>query len=175
MNANWFNLIIPLISFLINVISQVLLFRTNPGFGLLKSEYVGFVSGLIMLALLHTYSFVEYRQSIEIISPILITNLLTYGALGYCYFHFINLCLTARRIRLVRDLYKSANGLSMAEILEEYNANKMVQIRLKRLLDSGQIVFLDGKYYIGKPFILFTANCMVALKQLFLGKRSEYD
>jgi len=95
--------------------------------------------------------------------------------LSYCYFHFINLCLTARRIRLVRDIYKSANGLTISEILERYNAKSMIQIRLKRLLASGQIVFLNGKYYVGKPIVLFAAKCMVALKQLFLGKKSEYD
>jgi hypothetical protein len=160
---------------LINAFSQVLIFRTKPSFGLLKSEYVGFASGLIMLALLHAYSFTQYLQPLEDIPLILLANLLIYGALGYCYFHFINLCLTARRIRLVRDLYKSVNGLSITEILEGYNAKIMVQIRLKRLLDSGQIVFVDGKYHIGKPIILFAATCMVALKKLFLGKRSEYD
>ena len=175
MDVYWFDLMAPLSSFCINVFSQVLIFRMNPSFGLLKSEYVGFVSGLIMLALLHAYSFVEYLRLIEDIYPILLANYLIYAALGYCYFHFINLCLTARRIRLVRDLYKSVNGLSISEILEEYNAKKMVAIRLQRLLDSGQIIFLDGKYYIGKPIILFAANCMIALKQIFLGKRSEYD
>ena len=147
----------------------------NSNFGLLKSEYVGFIAGLITLVFLHAYSFAEYFQPAADICPITIVNLLIYGSLGYCHFHFINLCLTARRIRLVRDIYKSANGLTISEILERYNAKNMVQIRLKRLLDSGQIVFLDGKYYIGKPFILFAANCMVALKQLFLGKRSGYD
>lgn len=175
MNANWLNLMLPLFSFLINVISQILIFRINSNFGLLKSEYVGFVAGLITLVFLQAYSFAEYFQPAADICPITIANLLIYGSLGYGYFHFINLCLTARRIRLVRDIYKSANGLTISEILERYNAKNMVQIRLKRLLDSGQIVFLNGKYYVGKPIVLFAAKCMVALKQLFLGRRSEYD
>jgi len=175
MNVNWFDLMVPLISFLINIFFQILIFRANPNFGLLKSEYVGFVSGLIMLVLLHSYSFIEYLRPIEEIYPILVANLLIYVALGYCYFHFINLCVTARRIRLVRDLYNSINGLSISEILEGYNAKTIIEIRLKRLIASGQIVFLDGKYYIGKPIILFAANCMIALKLIFLGKKSEYE
>ncbi len=175
MNANWFNLMLPLFSFLINVISQILIFRMNSNFGLLKSEYVGFIAGLITLILLHSYSFAEYFQPAADICPITIANLLIYGSLSYCYFHFINLCLTARRIRLVRDIYKSANGLTISEILERYNAKSMIQIRLKRLLASGQIIFLNGEYYVGKPIVLFAAKCMVALKQLFLGRKSEYD
>ena len=102
-------------------------------------------------------------------------NLLVYSALSYCYFHFINLCLTARRIRLVRDLFGAPGGLTLAQILESYNARDMVKKRVQRLLGSGQIVEQNGRYFVGKPVILFAARIMVILKFIFLGKGSEYD
>ena len=46
--ANGFNLLIPLLSFSVNVTFQAFLFRSR-SCGLLKSEYIGFTLGLVLL------------------------------------------------------------------------------------------------------------------------------
>jgi hypothetical protein len=106
---------------------------------------------------------------------IVIVNLLIFCGLSYCYFHFINLCTTARRIRLVRDLFASPSGLTLDQILENYNAQDMLSKRIQRLLNSGQIVEQNGRYFASKHLVLFAAWLMVVLKFIFLGKGSEYD
>jgi hypothetical protein len=102
-------------------------------------------------------------------------NAFTYSALGYCYFHFINLGETARRIRILRELYDSKNGLSKDEILSKYNAHQIISKRIERLVNNGQIIFKDGRYYIGHPMMLLIAKIIVMMKCMVLGKKSEFD
>ena len=63
-------------------------------------------------------------------------------------------------------------GLSEEEILRVYNAGEMVRFRLKRLLDTGQVVSRGNRYYIGKPIVLFIARVLVAIKWVFLSQRT---
>lgn len=103
----------------------------------------------------------------------LVANLLIYSALGYGYFHFINLGETARRIRILRELYKASEGLAADEILARYNAQQIVTMRISRLLRNGQIVEHAGRYVVGKPLMLFIARSMAWLKRLLIGKPRE--
>ena len=98
-------------------------------------------------------------------------NFFTYLSLGYCYFHFINLGETARRIRILRELYDSKQGLSEKEILEKYNAEEIVVRRINRLMSNGQILYRDDRYYINSPIMLLISKIIIVLKLLFLGKK----
>lgn len=72
---------------------------------------------------------------------------------------------------MVRELYKSKDRLSIEELLAIYNARKMVEMRISRLLNSGQIICKNNKYYVGKPVILFIAKIII----IILGEKSEFD
>tara|TARA_B100000959_G_C14929229_1_gene602869 strand:- start:325 stop:855 length:531 start_codon:yes stop_codon:yes gene_type:complete len=174
LNGAWLILFIPVLSFVVNILFQIIWCRFKAGGGLLKSEYLGCLWGLITLFLMHIYPY-ENQKSSSMDILFITTNFLIYLALSYCYFHFINLCLTARRIRLVRDLFASGNGLTLNEIQKNYNASEMLKKRTRRLLNSGQILEINGRYFIGKPMMLFAAWSLVRLKFIFLGKGSEYD
>ena len=103
-------------------------------------------------------------------------NGVTYAFLGYCYFSLIGLGETARRIRLLKDLYAVPNkGLSLSEILSGYSAKNMVDKRMDRLLNNGQVRLTEGRYYINKPIMLFFTKFSIFMKLLVLGKRSEFD
>ena len=172
--ANGFNLLIPLLSFSVNVTLQAFLFRSR-SCGLLKSEYIGFTLGLVLLLSLQISLHPMLLALTLDALAIVIVNLLIFCGLSYCYFHFINLCTTARRIRLVRDLFASPDGLTLDQILENYNAQDMLSKRIQRLLNSGQIVEQNGRYFVSKHLVLFAAWLMAILKFVFLGKGSEYD
>ena len=94
--------------------------------------------------------------------------------LGYCYFHFINLGETGRRIRIVRELL-SADGLTLEELLRRYNTSDMVEIRLARLLNNGQIAERNGKLFINNQFLVKASQIMIFMKKIILGKTSEFD
>lgn len=152
----------PVICLALNVVLQVAIMRLVPNAGLLKSIFLGFIFGMICLIFLSMI-----KGSIYFFAA----DLITYVALGYCYFHFLNLGETARRIRILRELYDFPEGLSMGDILSRYNAKIIIDARIKRLIDSGQITLKDGRYHIGFPVMLLMAGIMLFMKSLILGRR----
>jgi len=168
------HLMIPVFGLAVNVFTQLLSVRILPGLGLLKSVFTGFATGgmVVLSAELYVSGGQSFHRDVI---PMIIANVIIYGALGYCYFHFINLGITARRIRILRELYTADSGLSLKELLKRYNSGDMITKRLDRLLGSGQIVCRDDKYHIGKPVMLMMSKTIVTLKLIILGKKSEFD
>ncbi len=167
--------LVPVIGFVVNVLTQLLSVRVIPGLGVLKSVFAGFTIGGLAVLSTELYLFAGQSSHGSEATAMVITNLIIYGSLGYCYFHFINLGITARRIRILRELYLSGNGLTLKQLLARYNAGDMIDTRLERLLGSGQIVLRDNKYHIDKPVMLLMSKTILAMKLIVLGKKSEFD
>ena len=99
----------------------------------------------------------------------LVSNLLIYALLGYCYFHFVNMGETARRIRILTELASTREGLSLREILERYSSKDIIDRRLARLVNSGQIKCENGRYYTGSAAVLTMAKFLAAAKKIIFG------
>ncbi|MBU0548644.1 MAG: hypothetical protein KKH57_07845, partial [Candidatus Omnitrophica bacterium] len=114
--------ILPIFSLLINGLVQVLSFRISSKKRLLKSIYLGFFAGFCSLfALDILYSALPgplFQHSLSTG----ITSMVIYSLFGYCYFHFVGLGETARRIRMLIEIYCSKEGLILDEILARYNS-----------------------------------------------------
>ncbi|MFC1692237.1 hypothetical protein ACFL1R_01885 [Candidatus Latescibacterota bacterium] len=167
------HVISPLAGLMIDVITQLLICRNIKSIGLLKSIFIGFFCGCITVFIIEILYFLTYEPGIMDFSGSLILNSITYGAFGYGYFHFINLGETARRIRILRELSESENGLTRDELLERYNASAIINIRIRRMINNNQIVLRDGRYYLGKPIMLYMAKAIVIMKLFLLGRKSE--
>jgi len=163
----------PIICLGINAFFHVTSFRFISKLGMLKSIIIGFLLGLLGLFLLEYYIFIKVEIAKITFLYNLTTNLIIYSALGYCYFHFVNLGETARRIRILREIHESKDGLTMTEILKHYNAKEIVEKRLARLLSNGQVVYKDDKYYIGKYTVLLIAKIITMLKLIIFGKITD--
>lgn len=162
-------------SLALNVAVQVAVFRVAPGGGLLRSEVIGFAAGLAGLALAHAGEWLASGPAAEALAPFA-ANIVTYGALGYCYFHFGNLGETARRVRIVREIHEAGEGgLTMEEILRRYDAREIFDRRLARLTGTGQIVLRDGRYRIASPVLTLMARGVLFLKMLLLRTASEFE
>lgn len=165
----------PVIGLAVNVCVQILSFRCLPALGLLKSVFLGFGASLIYVLGADYFIYVQSAgESWRVLAWNGTADILTCGVLGYGYFHFINLGETGRRVRIVRELL-SADGLTMAELLKNYNASQIVEVRFVRLLNSGQIAEQNGKLVIKNQFLLRASHIMVFMKKLLLGKTSEFD
>nr|MBI3612136.1 hypothetical protein [Nitrospirota bacterium] len=101
---------------------------------------------------------------------------LTYLSFAYFYvFGFYNLGESARRIRLLIELYGAGErGMTLDELLTAYNARMIVEVRLERLLTGGQIVRRKDRYFVAHPHMLYGAKALVLLKRLYLGANSEF-
>jgi hypothetical protein len=145
-----------------------------PRWSLMRSIYVGFLAGLAVVAAAGAAYLAWGPRTIGDALCSAALNVMTYGALGFGYFHFLNLGETARRIRIIREIDAAGRSLTRAEILERYAAESIVNVRINRLLAAGQIVFREGRYYLAKPTVLYMARVIVLMKLLVLGKRSEF-
>ena len=163
----------PVVALLINVVTQVVGFRYVKGWGLLGWVFGGFVAGIAALLLIEMgYAFTAESGVLESMGEITLSAM-TYTALGYCYFHFINLGETARRIRILIELLESGDGLTRNEILERYDASHIVNVRLQRMINKKQIIVHNDRYYIGKPIMLYMARAIVMMKLVLLRRRGE--
>ena len=150
----------PILALGINCAAQVLICRKTSG--LLRSVYLGFMAGLAACALLCGFT--------AALPPSLVTT----AALGYCYFHFINLGETARRIRIVRELSEAGPaGLSKEELLVRYKAGTILAARFARLMNNSQVLEKEGRYYLGKPTVLYMARALMLMKRILLGRGGE--
>ena len=152
--------LLPVFGLLVNVAVQVAISRA--GWSLLRSVFAGFAAGLVPV--FYFYGLADRLPG----------DVLCYGAFGYCYFHFLNLGETARRVRLVRELYECPEGLSETEILQRYNSKEILTVRMARLVKNGQIISRDGRYFTGKPAVLLMARTITLLKLIVTGKKSEF-
>jgi len=165
----------PFLALAVNIVFQIMLFRSPVKCGLLKSVLWGLALGMGLLLIIEIYYmqkivFFHYNDVASILA-----NMIIYVSLGYTYFHFINMGETARRIRILRELYESKDGLTAAEICQRYQAREVIEKRIDRLVDNRQIIERDGKYYIGSRIALFAAQVTKRMKQFLLRKESEFD
>ena len=167
----YFHIFIPLIALSINSLSQVAFFRVFPRIGLLKSLFIGFLIGLVYLMAAEIILFkVENQYFWEKISTFL-SNGTIYFLLWYCYFNFVNMGETARRIRIITELYCLPDGLTTEEILARYNAEAIIQKRLTRLIHNKQVIIAEGRYKISNLLLLSVAKLLVLMKLIVFGKK----
>ena len=101
----------------------------------------------------------------------LVSNAVVFICVGYGYFHFVNLGETARRVRILWELYESSDGLTYEEILTRYGASEIINRRIDRLTNAGQITQQGGRIYSKGASVLVMARILSLLKRVFLGRR----
>jgi len=165
---------IALLGLMVNVLAQAVSFKvfSGKGVGLLRSICLGFAAGLLAVLFIESRIFSGISSDPLDSVGVSAATLIIYGLSGYCYFHFVNMGQTARRIRILRELAESKEGLSLEGILEKYDAKEIVRRRLDRLLATGQIICKDGRYYMGKGAVLWMSRSVSSLKFFLLGNKN---
>lgn len=79
---------------------------------------------------------------------------------------FFNLGETARRIRMLREIQNAGGSLTLASLLEHYNGETILNVRLGRLVRSGQVVRTEAGYRIASPVVLLQAKIIWTLKRI---------
>lgn len=146
-----------------NVICQISSARFMRLRSRLHSIYIGFLAGIA----------VTIGVSLGFGAADIAFNLIIYSIAGYVFFHFVNLGETGRRVRLLWEIYE-AGSISEEELCARYDAAAIVDVRLHRLVNNGQAVFRNGRYYVDKPSILAMAKVITLLKTLVFGTGSEF-
>ena len=164
MNAPWLMVLAPLFSLAINVIAQIivahLVSRILPA--ILSGFVCGFVANLSLMGSLFAVSRMNFLEDMCI-------SLLTYLALSFCFFAFLNLNTTSVRVRIVRELLRQKEGgLSTDTLMSRYSPQEFMKRRMKRLEESGQIIMRDGKWVLRSRRLLVFVVVSSALRRLII-------
>ncbi len=101
-------------------------------------------------------------------SMLLFYAFLTFNALAYAYFHFFNMSETARRIRMVLEL-KERGVMAHQELSGLYSSRGMIESRLERLTQMGQIMKNDDGQYVLRGRLVLNIAKLIRWYRRFLG------
>lgn len=93
-----------------------------------------------------------------------------YGCVAYSYFHLFNLSETARRIRILSELYH-AGPLTAGQIGRLYDATSLLEMRFERLLATRQIEQRADRF-VSTGRTLYLVACLVRAWRRVLGFRA---
>jgi len=138
-----------------------------------KSLITGLFCGFIFILFFEFYFLIMKYYSLSDSIALSLVTIVSYLCLSFCYLCFIQLGVSALRIRLLQELYNSPNGLTMDEILGLYNSKHIIDYRVKRLINNGQIIIKRDRYYVKMSITLIMAMILEVCRFIILGKKSR--
>lgn len=165
----------PIAALAVNVIMQVFLYRLRRGAQFFRSIVEGFLSGATAFAGLEVMLAPEGDSMKQYIVLALLVNAPIYVCLSYCAYNFIQLGQTSIRIRMYSDIAAMPSGMAIEEMKREYNEDALLRIRLQRLIESGDIMERNGRYFITRTRFLHVANIIFTVRRTLLGRESEFE
>jgi hypothetical protein len=169
----WWAVFAPVAALAVNVIVQVLLVRVQRGRHFLRAVAMGFMAGAVALLIAQSL-FPPAADAREAVVLALLVNLPLYMALSYCFFNFANLGQSSIRVRIYDEIAREPQGVSIERLMREYDERALMQLRLQRLIESGDVVLRDGRYFLGRRRLVPVARLIFAGKRFVLGIESQF-
>lgn len=117
--------------------------------------------GIILWAINISYTM---KNTTELFCAILYVFLI-YNLIVYVYFHIFNMSETARRIRILYEIYNK-KAISDKEIKGIYKIGEMLTVRLGRLISLRQLTYRNDKYLLHKKLLYHIAVILVAWRRI---------
>lgn len=151
-----FFLLLPIEGLLLMILVHVAHIRLQKASVAPSGIFLGFISGMLFItvgiafAIVQNFSFFAVSNSIA--------DLGFYFILGYCYYHFVNISEASIRLRIFSELKHEKNFVLSK--LTSYQQNEVPLRRIERLIASGDIIFRNNKYFLGKQRYLIAAKIL---------------
>ncbi len=152
---------------------QLFSVRVSSGrIGVVASLFIGFAAGLAALVAGETV--IAWRGPGELADNLALAcaNFVLFLCCWYFYFHFINIGEASLRIRVLREAERFS-GQPVESLLEVYNVRTVVETRMNRLVEDGQLVVVSERFRAGKPRMVVVAKAFTLLRWLLLGQVSR--
>jgi hypothetical protein len=169
---DWWPIFAPVAALAVNVLTQIVAFRLQ-GRNFLHTIVVGFFAGLLTLIVAQCI-FPPGATAVDAYCNAAFVNVPIYAALSYGFFNFANLGQSSIRLRIYARIAGQSRGVSAAELVSEYNEVSLMNMRLQRLVESGDIVRRNDRYFLGRKRLVPIAHAIFAIKRFVLGKISEF-
>lgn len=163
----------PVLALAAYCVSQILVARITPGSSPYHSLKLGFICGLLVVMTVSSWGVGRMEIGLQSRIGYLAINLLTYLALAFGYFNFVNLTVASLRIRLLEEIRESGGSLPAEALKAAYNSREVVAIRLQRLIQGGHLVEKDGRLHSGRLPFLIVARIFDGLHWFIFGQRRK--
>jgi len=161
MQNPWLITLLPILTLSINVISQLFVVHLTRRIGL--SITTGLITGFIVNVIVFFTVSTNFENTC--------IDLISYIGFSFSYWTFLNLNITALRIRVLRELLKeNKTGLTTETILQRYSSKELINRRLDRLKQWGHIIKKDGQWILQSNKLLFLMFVMLLLRHIIFGK-----
>jgi hypothetical protein len=160
----------PVVGLAAYCISQILSARLAPGRSPYQSLSLGFGCGLVVVLSLAGWAvwWMEIPTSDRI--GFIMLDMLTYLALAFGYFNFVNLTVASLRIRLLEELREAGGKLPVGTLMSAYDSRQVVALRLERLVRGGHLVENAGRLHVGRRRFLIVARIFDGLRWAIIGR-----
>jgi hypothetical protein len=163
----------PVLGLVVYCLAQILIARSMPGRSPYHSLKLGFICGLFAATVVSVWGVGRMPISPQDRVGYVALNLLTYLALAFGYFNFVNLTVASLRIRLLEEIREAGGALPAGALKAAYNSGEVVAIRLQRLVQGGHLVEKDGRLHSGRLQFLIVARVFDGLHWFIFGRRGN--
>ena len=142
-----------LVRFIIFFIFQIFWIRLRKKGEEINSLAVIFLVTGIVSTLIErdVFQFSNHERQMSVISLILYFFIFVFYMLAV-----LGMAASALRLRLLILIFKNVSrGINYKDILKHYNRDKIVDVRLKRFVKTGEMGIENKKYFLRKPFSIF--------------------
>lgn len=160
----------PIIGLAVYCIAQIAVARMATGGSPYHSLAVGFLVGLLSVVVVAAWTVSLMAVSVQDRVGYVVLDLLTYLALAFGYFNFVNLTVASLRIRLLEELAQCGGIMQREQLIERHSSENVVAIRLGRLIRGGHLIERNGRLFSGRMAFLFIARIFDALRWGIIGR-----
>ena len=165
----------PISALFLMVVVQAVVLRLRGGGKFFGSVVIGFISGLLAVLIIQVFLLMFFPRNPDRWVLATVANPAIYVMLAYCFFNFINLGHASIRIRIFRECCDRGGFITHDELRLVYDSEVIKEARLRRLVESGDIIWEEGKWKLANTRLIPIANLVFGLKKLVLRKESEFD
>ncbi len=162
MFADWLLACAPIVGLGLDVIVQVIVAHALRALG--RAIIAGFLLGFA--ATLAIVAAVTHDPAAFVLAAI------TYGALGFCYWAFLNLNITSLRIRVLREML-AERRMSRAELSRRYSSDEFLRRRLDRLEQGAQARVTGETWVLTSPSLAAVSWIIRAARWVVLPVRAH--
>jgi hypothetical protein len=170
----WMLTLAPIAGLAADVAMQWLSVRLPRG-KLAASIIAGALFGLVVTLVLIALALARMPAGGADIADAYSVGVLTYLALAYGFWAFLNLNITSLRIRLLRAVGRAGGRIDMKTLRGDYAPGERLSRRLERLQNAGQIRRQGERWRLNSGLFLTLARCIEGLRFIIIPARYRGD
>jgi len=165
----YFHILSPILALLLSIAIQFICLKSIARLDFYKSIWFGFCFGFFaLLGLEVCFISLEEKLGVDLVATVFV-NFACFFMMQICYFLFVNSVVCSLRVRIVDELSKSKEGLTLAEVFGRYKPEEIIQNRIDKWSNASQIYVKENRCYIDRRLLLYVAKIFDCMKVIIFG------